>query len=232
MQFPHWLEKRVATDPARPLLVWYGPGDERVELSATTFANWVDKTVNMLGDLGWEDQPRVALCLLDERPAHWTTLVWVAAVWQLGGVAVPCPPREVDAPDLAVVGPSHPHPIAGMDTIACSLHPLGAGFSDLPRGLIDYREVLGQPDVHTPAQPVDPDSSAWVSASEEHRHAELEQVTAESGRVLVVAEGLTPWQVVCRALVGPLRGGGSAVVVEGRPEPERVERIAQTEKVS
>lgn len=223
------LERRVRTDPARPLLVWYGPGDERVELSARTFANWVDKTVNLLGELGWEDRPRVGACLVNSRPGHWTSLVWAASIWQLGGEVVVEQPVALDSLDLAVVGPDHLHPVAGLDTIACSLHPLGAGFDELASGLLDYHEVLAQPDVHTPA--VEPESSApaWSLAERVVSHAELAAAAPTAGRVVVAATG-PAFEVVRASLVAPLAGGGSAVVVEGDVSDQRLRRIAEAEK--
>ena len=44
----------LRTDPGRPLLTMYDdfptPGSERIELSVTTFDNWVSKTANFLLD--------------------------------------------------------------------------------------------------------------------------------------------------------------------------------------
>ena len=49
--FPALLteQTRPTADPGRPLVTWYGasPG-ERVELSVTSWANWVAKTASLL----------------------------------------------------------------------------------------------------------------------------------------------------------------------------------------
>lgn len=228
----HWLEHRLKNDPGRPLLVWYGPGDERIELSAATFANWADKTVNLLDDLGWLEAPVVGAPLLRERPGHWVSLVWTAAVWQAGGELRAVDPLQVQAVDVAVVGPTDPRPVPGVDTIACSLHPLGAGFDDLVRGIIDYSDVLGQPDVHTPAQLPDPDDAAWHDGTTMLTHGELVSgIQPRSGRLLVVAGAAAdPWSVVRAALLEPLRGGGSSVVVEGLADRGRLQKIAAAER--
>ncbi|MGA4508352.1 TIGR03089 family protein [Propionibacteriaceae bacterium G1746] len=230
----HWLEHRRRDDGARPLVVWYGPGGERVELSAVTFANWVDKTVNLLGDLGWDDAPVVGAPLLHDRAGHWVSLVWAAATWQLGGEVRAVEARRVQAVDVAVIGPDSPRPLPGVDTVACSLDPLGGGFDTLAKGLVDYHEVLAQPDVHTPALLPDPDDPAWHDDAGTRTHAELVAAAGSAGgdsrRVLVSTHGLDPWTIITHALLGPLAGGGSAVVVEGTIDPARLAAIAAAEK--
>src|SRR5206468_12370426 len=69
-------------DPASPFLTFYDDGTgERVELSLTTFDNWVAKTANLLQDgLGTEAGERVALLL----PPHWLGAVWMLAAWSAG----------------------------------------------------------------------------------------------------------------------------------------------------
>lgn len=76
---------RLQTDGARPRLTWYGPDDERVELSGRVLANWVVKATNLLlaeGDVG--PGSRVLLDL----PVHWRTPVWALATWLCGAEAV------------------------------------------------------------------------------------------------------------------------------------------------
>ncbi|HET6729744.1 MAG TPA: TIGR03089 family protein, partial [Jiangellaceae bacterium] len=70
---PALLRSVLARDGARPLLTYYDDATrERVELSVTTFDNWVSKTAGLLRD-GLDVAPgdRVALLL----PAHWQSLV-------------------------------------------------------------------------------------------------------------------------------------------------------------
>lgn len=43
------LAERVRSDGSRPLLTYYHPAKgERVEFSAKSFANWVDKTAHLI----------------------------------------------------------------------------------------------------------------------------------------------------------------------------------------
>lgn len=64
-----------------PRLTWYGPEGERVELSGRVLDNWVAKTSNLLQDeLDAGPGMKIRLAL----PAHWKTMVWALASWQLG----------------------------------------------------------------------------------------------------------------------------------------------------
>lgn len=67
--------------PSSPRLIWYGTGSERVELSGRVLDNWVAKTSNLLADeLDAGDGTTVLL----DMPAHWRSLCWVLAAWQVG----------------------------------------------------------------------------------------------------------------------------------------------------
>lgn len=208
------LEQRARRDGARPLITYYDVvTGERTELSGATFANWVDKTVNLADELGAASGSRVALPLLLGHPGHWVSLVWLAAVWQLGGVVT----LDTADAELAVIGPERPAPHPGVETVACSLHPFGLGFTTPLDGVTDYADVRMQPDVHLryPGPGV-----GW--------DAETDPVTPRDTRALVVPG--EPWVSVADALVAPVLGGGSSVVVVGGSE-EDLTRIAATERV-
>mgnify|MGYP000727457251 FL=1 len=82
-----FTEKLRGRFGAAPLFTHYdGTAGSRVELSGTTFSNWVDKTVNMLDGLGVGAGEPVHLDLVNTDPGHWVTAVWVAAIWQRGCV--------------------------------------------------------------------------------------------------------------------------------------------------
>lgn len=154
------LDATVGADPARPVLTYYGSAaDERVELSAVTLRNWVDKTANLLRDvLGADAASRISVGL----PLHWQTVVWLLGCWRLGAVVVP----EDTGPDVAVVGPAAIANDALPDSaevVATSLHPLGAPFSTpLPLGVTDYgTEVFAQADAFTALAPLNVETPAW-----------------------------------------------------------------------
>lgn len=153
------LQALLKREPGLPLLTYYDDSSgERVELSVTTFANWVAKTANMIQDgLAAAPGERVALLL----PWHWQTAVWLFACWSTGVVAVPG--GEPATADVVVAGPdaldtaaaSHPPAL-----VALSLRPLGGPVGDLPPGAVDYAEVLGYPDSFTAYTPPSAETAA------------------------------------------------------------------------
>ncbi|WP_341729190.1 TIGR03089 family protein [Brooklawnia sp.] len=209
------LEDRVARAGSGPLITWYDLDKGfRTELSGRTFANWVDKSANLLVSMDVEELPRVANTLLVTDSGHWVGLVWTMAIWQLGGQVVASPRERLASTDLldaAIVGPADPHPVPGVETIACSLHPLGGGFESRPDGVTDYAEVLSQPDVHWRVPPEDP---VCFEGECPQRWDDLANVSPTGERVLL-QPGPDPWTMVCRALAAPILGGGSAVIAVG-----------------
>lgn len=221
------LEERQATQAAQPLLTCYDLADgSRVEFSARTFANWVDKTAGLMGSLGFDTEPDVGLPLLLTHPGHWVGLVWSLATWQLGGTVTAQPRDDLDRVDLAVVGPEQPNPVPGVETVACSLHPLGAGLAQRSAGVTDYAEVLSQPDVHwREGLP-----GTWLDDGHtRHAEASLQAVEPRDARLLVRPAG-DPWTDLATMLVAPLLGGGSTVVVRGRGDEQRLAAIAASER--
>lgn len=206
------LSRRAATSGGAAFLTHYRPAaGERTELSASAFANWVDKTANLLDDLGLDAGAVVALPVLAEAPAHWMGLVWPFALWQRGLTARVVGREDAVTADLAVIGPDAPAVVA-TDTLACSLHPWGLALTGLPAGVTDYSsEALAQPDAHVDV-PVDAAATAWVDADRAVAFADLATLTPVSGRVL--ARPTDAWAAVS-LLVRALLGGGSLVIVEG-----------------
>jgi uncharacterized protein (TIGR03089 family) len=228
------LARRVLHDGSAPLVTCYDLRDgSRVELSATTTANWVAKTANLLTDeLLLEPGAGVELDVAREHPGHWMTLVWVLACWQTGLTVT------VGAADRAALVVTGPDPSAvdagGAEVVACSLHPLGLGLGSVPDGVVDFAtEVRGQPDVWS-GLPVPPTAPAWVDGTRRLTQADLvggEPGTPRRALVRAGAPWADPWSTVRDALVVPLRDGGSAVVVTGEAEPGRLAAIAAAELV-
>ncbi len=203
------LQQRLTRDGARPLFIHYD-GETRIELSGTTFANWVDKTANLLENLGVEPGEVVSVPLATTHPGHWVTSVWVAACWQRGCRVVPG--ADADA-ELTVVGPEGR--VRGQ-TVACSLHPLGRGFDSPPEGCIDYVEVLGEPDVHLAVEP-EPGLQAWPHVT----FSDLAQVPPRTGTALFV-DPAPGFETVAELLVAPILGGGATVVATGVSDVARI----------
>lgn len=193
------LARRVSRRGTQPLLTYYDASDgSRIELSAVTFANWVDKTANLIVDLGHDDAEPIDLTLASTHPGHWVTLVWLAAAWQRG---CPVNSRPTGA-DLLVVGPQDDR--RAEVSVACSLHPLGRGFASLDDA-VDYAEVFAQPDVH--------DVSPLAGALELDG-VEAPPVAPSDARVLL-ADPPAGWSTIAAALLGPVMGTGSSVVAVG-----------------
>lgn len=231
LTFAAVLEDRLRRDPGRPLVTFYDDETgERVELSVTTYANWVAKAGSLLVDeLGLErgDSIRVDL------PPHWLTPVFLGAAWSAGLVVT-----DADDPTAVVCGPAGLERWAadGGDRVvlACSLLPLGVRFSEpVPPGVHDVGvEIWSQPDAFTPWDPPTPDDLATELGNGRRTHRELWEAAAAGtvvsggGRLLAAASPASP--PVLATFTEPLAKGGSLVLVT-RAGPERLEAIAVAE---
>ena len=131
------LRQRVSRDGSAPLFTFYDvESGARVELSATTFSNWVDKTSNLLVDeVAVDEGDVISMPLAVEAPGHWLTAVWQLACWQVGLAVDLTNPLQA----AAVVTGRQWSAYAEGEVFACALHPLGFGFGDpLPDGVRDY----------------------------------------------------------------------------------------------
>ena len=195
------LTARVRGDGGTPLLIDYDlEARSRVELSARTFANWVDKTVHFLDAQGLIPGDPVALPVLNSHAGHWASLVWAFAVWQFGSDIL-----AEDQAELVVVGPDDLSP-RSVTTVACSLHPLGLGFASLDPALVDYREVLAEPDSHV----------AYPGSGHTVEGADISLSSGGQERRLLLTPPHSAGKVL-RALVGALGGGCLVLVKEGPP---------------
>lgn len=229
------LAAALRSDPARPLLTWYRPGDgARVELSVVTFATWVAKTTALLAEeLDVEPGDAVAVDL----PAHWLGPVWAQSVWTLGAVL----DLGAGSPDAVVRVRDEREEAAGTGTdggahagaatlVVVGTGPLGGpARSPLPPGALDYgREVPGQPDRYAPPVPAGPDVlPPDVAAQASLRAGER----GPGSRALVLGQRLDV-PVVLDALLVPLLTGGSAVLVQGPAADSALESIAAAERVT
>ena len=224
------LRQRVRTDGSAPLLTYYDlDSGERTELSVRSYANWVDKATNLFGSLDAADGGTVASVVARDHPGHWISLIVPLAAWQAGARVLVTDRAGAAAADVVVLGPLDPEPVVPDGTLAASLHPLALPLRDLPDGVADFSsETLAQPDQVWISPPVLANGVAWVDADRTLSHREVSAVEAVAGRVLVRPSD--PWTSLRQAIVAPLLGGGSAVVVVGADDPERVARIAAAER--
>ncbi|MFV0460110.1 MAG: TIGR03089 family protein [Actinomycetales bacterium] len=150
---PDLLAAVQAANPSRPRLTWYGPAGERIELSARTLANWVNKAANLLvEELDVEPGALVAIV----RPWHWKTLVVAAAALSAGAEVrlVESAQQVVDA-DL-LVSTSADQPAGAGGWLLVEPAALARSYTaTLPSGAVDFAaEVTGQDDVFIATAPL------------------------------------------------------------------------------
>ena len=121
---------------ARPLITYYDDATgERVELSATTTANWAAKAANLLRD-ECDVEPGTPVAVL--LPAHWQTAAVLLAAWWCGAEVVADPAAaewvlcDAGRVDLALAA----EPAGGV--VALSLDAFGQGIAGLPAGVVDF----------------------------------------------------------------------------------------------
>lgn len=224
------ITSALRRDPAGPLLTYYDDATgERTELSATTLANWVAKTANLLrDDVGTAPGDRVAVAL----PAHWQTAAVLLGAWTAGAVVTPDPAGTVAA--FATAG------TASDETFALALAPLGRGFAGgPPPGTRDYSaDVLAMGDAWT-GPTVPDDAPALVTEDGTVAAADLTEIAARRAAELGLGPGdrllsAAPWDgptAWVDGLLVPLAAGASLVLV-ANPDPDLLEMRAEAERVT
>lgn len=219
-------------DPGRPLVTFYDTTTgERVELSVTTYANWVAKTASLFVDE--LDLERGDTVLVD-LPTHWLGPVFLGAAWT-AGLTVRFPGDD-DSLDAVVCGPAALADRAGLaqriPVVATALRPLGVRFEEpLPPGVHDYGvEVWSQPDAFLPVDPAEPGDEALPGRSQGEllQAAAGAPLIAEGGRLLGVDNPASEAGLL--TFLGPLARRGSTVWVVGADaDTERLSSIARDE---
>jgi uncharacterized protein (TIGR03089 family) len=229
------LAAALLRDPAGPLLTYYDDATgERTELSATSLANWVAKTANLLrDDVGTAPGDRVAVLL----PAHWQAAAILLGAWTAAAVVGTEPAGAVAA---FATADRVPDATAADQVFALSLAPLGRGFTaGPPPGTRDYSvDVLTMGDRWS-GRPV-PDAvpaletgGSTVTAGDLveialRRVAELGVVAGD--RVLSTAPWTSPTSWLDGLLV-PLAAAASLVLV-ANPDESRLPAKAEAERVT
>ncbi|WP_137293292.1 TIGR03089 family protein [Nocardioides dongxiaopingii] len=210
------LTAQLRHDAGRPLVTFYDEGTgERVELSVTTYANWVAKAASLLVDE--LDLERGATLRVD-LPPHWLGTVLLGAAWTAGLVVT-----DDDAPDAVVCGPDSLERWAPQAedrvVLACALLPMGVRFAGgVPPGVHDVgTEIWSQPDAFTAWDPPTGDDVAHDLGGTAVTQARLWQAAAagtlvtDGGRLLSEANPASPPGVA--SFTEPLARSGSLVLV-------------------
>lgn len=233
--FAEVLAAQLRRDPGRPLLTFYDHAtDERVELSVTTYANWVAKASGLLTDV--VDLER-GMSLRIDLPPHWLSPVFLGAAWTVGLRVT-----ESDEPDAVVCGPE------GLETwapraattpvLACSLRPLGVRFADpLPPGVLDVGvEIWSQPDGFAAWDPPTDSDLATDDLTQAQLWDRPDDLTAavgssltDGGRLLSVTDPASPPGTA--TFTEPLGRGGSLVLVRN-PDPARLDDVYDAERAT
>ena len=228
--FTTLLGSLLGKDPGRPLVTYYDHATgERVELSVTTYANWVAKAASLLAEE--HDLERGQGRHLD-LPTHWLGPVFLGAAWTVGLVVT-----TGDQADAVVCGPeglaTWGERAADLPVLACSLLPMGVRFAEpLPPGVHDVGiEVWSQPDAFTAWDPPGPDDLALpgVTQAELWRTAAAGSLLTDGGRLLTEANPASPPGVA--SFAEPLARGGSVVLVS-HADPGRLEATYVAERAT
>ncbi len=237
--FAEVLAAQLRRDPGRPLLTFYDhASDERVELSVTTYANWVAKASGLLSDVA--DLER-GMSLRIDLPPHWLSPVFLGAAWTLGLRVT-----TSDQPDAVVCGPDGLDAWAprarAIPVLACSLRPLGVRFAEaLPAGVLDVGvEIWSQPDGFTAWDPPTGDDLATDALTQEQLFgpaadrphdltAAVGSDLTDGGRLLSVADPASPPGMA--TFTEPLGRGGSLVLVRN-PDPDRLDDVHDAERAT
>lgn len=232
--FDATLRAQLRRDPGRPLVTWYDHATgERVELSVTTYANWVAKAASLLVEEG--DLER-GMRLRIDLPTHWLGPVFLGAAWTVGLVVT-----SDDDPDAVVCGPDDLEEWASraddLVVLACSLLPLGVRFATtVPAGVHDVGlEIWSQPDAFAPWDPPTAQDAATGGAYGDTTQGALMESAAagglltDGGRLFSMANPASPPGVA--TFTEPLVRGGSLVLVR-HPDPGRLDATYAAERAT
>ena len=239
--FSEVLARQLRGDSSRPFITFYDDATgERVELSVTTYANWVAKTASLLAE---EHDLERGQSLCVDLPAHWLGPVFLGAAWAVGLVVTSPEDALVDqqSPDAVVCGPDGLErwaPYADeIPVLACALLPLGVRFAEpLPPGVHDVGvEVWSQPDAFTAWDPptaadrATGPSYGGATQGETWRTAAAGSLLTDGGRLLTEANPASPPGLA--TFTEPLVRDGSLVLVT-HAGPGRLETTYAAERAT
>ncbi len=177
------LQKCVRGRGPSPLVTWVSDVG-RIELSATTFANAVNKASNFLVDgLELEDDAMVNVTLGN----HWQSPVWLGTALTTGLTIVESDPAITFGTNAA----AQTWQGSPDEFVVISRDPFGMPEKDVPPGFINgSAEVRNFGDFFSPSWPVSPEHNAISTDSSEFTWAQLLQRTQD----LADANELKPGQ--------------------------------------
>ena len=224
--------QRLKMDPSGPLITYYDTDTgERIELSATSLANWINKTANFLTDeLAVDEGATIQLNL----PLHWQSVIWLQAAWACG-LAVDL---ETHAQHSVVITSQADLASAPADElVVLSLRPLGLPCDvDLPVGALDFATSVRTHGDYFAGPSLGTDRLALVDGQEEFTDIDLvtawtDTMREDHERVLFCGTDLTAASIG-QAWVATLINQGSLVLVcPSDQSQERLTDLASQEGV-
>lgn len=203
-----------AGDTAIPRLTVYNEADgSRMELSGSTLDNWANKIANMLHE-EFEVTPADDPTLLIDLPVSWQAAVIIIGAYAAGVV----PTFDASGGlDIVVTSADRAPNYSRCDeVVVVSDDPFGRGIVEsgqaLPEGTIDFSPTVRFYGDHYDGPGAPP------------------ECTKVPERVLV--QGWRSLDDFDSSVMGPLLGGGSVVVVAGMVSTDRLDHIAETEKIT
>jgi len=209
------LAHLLRTDPSTPRLTVYNENTgARLDFSAVTLDNWAAKVGNMLiEELDLDPTSRIVIDL----PVSWQSVAVV-----LGALAAEVSWGFTGDGDVVFTSPDNVEQWTGTgsDIVIVTDDPFGRGVVEsgleLPAGAIDFGPTVRfyGDDFFGPAPAL----------------IDVVPVSGEPQRVL--STGWTSEDGLVQAVLAPLSAGGSAVVVAGMVDAERLAEIAAAEKAT
>jgi uncharacterized protein (TIGR03089 family) len=239
------LAAALRRDAAAPLVTFYDDATgERVELSATTLANWVAKTANLLQD---EFDVTLGSLVAVALPVHWQTAAVLLATWSCGAAVLDTAAEDDGALAGVDVVLTEQARLAALEEVVdgdllvgLSLHPLGTGMADYAGPARDYAaEVRVHADSFVPIAPPDPAAPGLLAGGLNLTLGDLGGAAAELAARLGMADGdrvLVDERVAQEAgpvtwLLAPLAAGASIVLVRSAV-PDALASRASAERVT
>lgn len=218
----------LSTDPASPRLTVYDEAaGTRMEFSGVTLDNWANKIANMLVEEFELEAPSAVPGILVDLPVSWQAAVLPIGIYNagltftIGGDWSEDPATDQPAPQLVFTTPDRVGnwPKAS-DVVAVSDDPFGRGVTEtggtLPPGVVDFGPTVRFYGDQYYGQ--SPDLTDWR--------------TADLGAERVLVPGWPSREEFDASIMAPLAAGGSVVVLAGMASAERIEQIAEAEKVT
>lgn len=228
---PELLELLRTTNPSSPRLIWYGPSQERIELSGKVLDNWVAKTSNLLVDeLDAEPGFTVDLAM----PPHWKTLIWALASWQ-AGCAVRTPGgADVEPGDVlatVAVDAARLENAAGIPVVV-ALGALETSWSGtLPSSGLDYAaEVRAHGDVYFLQGQGEDNDTALIGRGATLTFVELLPAEVSEASTVLLQAGEDQLDAVLSTALATWAAGGCVVLVG--PDIAVTDRLLGNERIS